>query len=135
MKSRGAYETPGGTIVFEAARSLRAITMERDTMRLCEKLMPDYADLVYTGRWFHPMRRSMDALFREATKFVTGEVKVRLYKGTATSIGAKSPHSLYSESLATFGESASFDHADSYGFVKLYGLPGAVASKVQGAGL
>lgn len=135
MKSRGAYETPGGTIIFEAARSLRAITMERDTMHLCEKLMTDYADLVYTGRWFHPMRRSMDALFREATKFVTGEVKVRLYKGTATAIGAKSPHSLYSESLATFGDSASFDHADSYGFVKLYGLPGAVASRVQGAGL
>ena len=134
MKSRGVYETPGGTIVLEAARTLRAITMERDTLRLCERLMPDYADLVYTGRWFHPTRRAMDALFAEATRFVTGEVRVRLFKGTATAVSAKSPHSLYSEDLATFGQSASFDHADSYGFVKLYGLPGAVVARVQGTG-
>ena len=132
MKSRGVYETPGGTIVLEAARTLRALTMERDTLRLCEKLMPDYADLVYTGRWFHPARVAMDALFREATQFVTGEVKVRLYKGTATALSAVSKHSLFSEDLATFGQSAKFDHADSYGFVKLYGLPGAVAARVQG---
>ncbi|MBK8100197.1 MAG: argininosuccinate synthase [Planctomycetes bacterium] len=132
MKSRGVYETPGGTIVLEAARTLRALTMERDTLRLCDKLMPDYADLVYTGRWFHPTRRALDALFAEATKFVTGDVTVRLYKGTATARSAKSPHSLFSEDLATFGQSAKFDHADSYGFVKLYGLPGAVAARVQG---
>ncbi len=134
MKSRGVYETPGGTIVLEAARTLRAITMERDTLRLCERLMPDYADLVYTGRWFHPTRRAMDALFAEATRFVTGDVRVRLFKGTATAVSAKSPFSLYSEDLATFGQSASFDHADSYGFVKLYGLPGAVVARVQGTG-
>jgi argininosuccinate synthase len=133
MKSRGVYETPGGTIVFEAARTLRALTMERDTMRLCERLMPDYADLVYTGRWFHPTRVALDALFAQATKHVTGNVRVRLWKGTATALSATSPHSLYSEDLATFGQSARFDHADSYGFVKLYGLPGAVAARVQGA--
>ncbi|MCB9886814.1 MAG: argininosuccinate synthase [Planctomycetes bacterium] len=133
MKSRGVYETPGGTIVLEAARTLRALTMERDTLRLCEKLMPDYADLVYTGRWFHPARRAMDALFAEATQFVTGAVRVRLYKGTATAVSSTSQYSLYSEDLATFGQSAAFDHADSYGFVKLYGLPGAVVAKVQGA--
>jgi argininosuccinate synthase len=134
MKSRGVYETPGGTIVMEAARTLRALTMERDTLRLCEKLMPDYADLVYTGRWFHPARRAMDALFATATAKVTGSVRVRLYKGSATALAATSPFSLFSEDLATFGHSARFDHADSYGFVKLYGLPGAVAAKVQGAG-
>jgi argininosuccinate synthase len=134
MKSRGVYETPGGTIVLEAARTLRALTMERDTLRLCEKLMPDYADLVYTGRWFHPTRRALDALFLRATEHVTGEVRVRLFKGTATALSATSEHSLYSEDLATFGQSARFDHADSYGFVKLYGLPGAVAARVQGAG-
>ncbi|MCC7064309.1 MAG: argininosuccinate synthase [Planctomycetes bacterium] len=132
MKSRGVYETPGGTIILEAARTMRALTMERDTLRLCEKLMPDYSDLVYTGRWFHPARRAMDALFADATKHVTGSVRVRLYKGTATALAATSPKSLFSEDLATFGQSASFDHADSYGFVKLYGLPGAVAAKVQG---
>jgi argininosuccinate synthase len=133
MKSRGVYETPGGTIVLEAARTLRSLCMERDTMRLCEKLMPDYADLVYTGRWFHPARRAMDALFAEATKHVTGDVRVRLYKGTATALCAESPHSLFAEDLASFGHSARFDHQDSYGFVKLYGLPGAVAARVQGA--
>jgi argininosuccinate synthase len=134
MKSRGVYETPGGTIVLEAARTLRALTMERDTMRLCERLMPDYADLVYTGRWFHPARRALDALFAAATRHVTGEVRVRLWKGTATALAATSKHSLFSEDLATFGASAQFDHADSYGFVKLYGLPGAVAARVQGTG-
>jgi argininosuccinate synthase len=131
MKSRGVYETPGGTIILEAARTLRALTMERDTMRLCEKLMPDYCDLVYTGRWFHPARTALDALFADATRHVTGEVRVRLYKGTATAISCESPFSLYSEDLATFGDSADFDQADSRGFVKLYGLPGAVAAKVQ----
>jgi argininosuccinate synthase len=132
MKSRGVYETPGGTIVLEAARTLRALTMERDTLRLCEKLVPDYADLVYTGRWFHPTRVALDALFAAATRHVTGDVRVRLWKGTATALAATSKHSLFSEDLATFGHSARFDHADSYGFVKLYGLPGAVAAKVQG---
>ena len=134
MKSRGVYETPGGTIVLEAARSLRALTMERDTMRLCERLMPDYADLVYTGRWFHPARTALDALFRTATQHVSGDVRVRLYKGTATALAATSKQSLFSEDLATFGQSVAFDHADSLGFVKLYGLPGAVAAKVQGSG-
>ena len=131
MKSRGVYETPGGTIILEAARTLRALTMERDTMRLCEKLMPDYCDLVYTGRWFHPARTALDALFADATQHVTGEVRVRLYKGTATAIACTAAKSLYSEDLATFGDSADFDQADSRGFVKLYGLPGAVAAKVQ----
>jgi argininosuccinate synthase len=134
MKSRGVYETPGGTILYEASRTLRALTMERDTLRLCEKLMPDYSDLVYTGRWFHPARRALDAMFAKATQPVTGTVRVRLYKGTATALSATSPHSLFSEDLATFGHSARFDHADSAGFVKLYGLPGAVAARVQGAG-
>ncbi len=133
MKSRGVYETPGGTIVLEAARTLRALTMERDTLRLCEKLMPDYSDLVYTGRWFHPTRVALDALFTQATRHVTGDVRVRLYKGTATALSATSQNSLFSEDLATFGHSAKFDHQDSYGFVKLYGLPGAVAAKVHGA--
>ncbi len=128
MKSRGVYETPGGTIILEALRSLRSLTLERDTFRMAEKLMPEYADLVYSGRWFHPLREAMDAFFKKTCEFVTGEVRVRLYKGTATALSISSPHSLYSEDLATFGESANFDQADSRGFVKLYGLPGAVAA-------
>ena len=132
MKSRGVYETPGGTILLEGARTLRSLTMERDTMRLCEKLMPDYADLVYTGRWFHPARVAMDALFAEATKFMTGSVRIRLFKGMATAIASDSPHSLYSEDLATFGQSMALEHDDSRGFIKLYGLPGQVVAKVHG---
>ena len=133
MKSRGVYETPGGTILLEGLRTLRALTMDRDTFRMCEKLMPDYADLVYTGRWFAPLREALDTFFAEATKTVTGSVQVKLFKGTATALGATSPYSLYSEDLATFGPSAKYDHADSKGFVRLYGLPGMVAASVRRA--
>ncbi|MCB9870875.1 MAG: argininosuccinate synthase [Planctomycetes bacterium] len=131
MKSRGVYETPGGTIVLEALRTLRSLTIERDTLRAAEKLAIDYADLVYTGRWFHPLREALDAFFSRVTAHVTGEVEVRLLKGQATAIAACSPFSLYSEDLATFGASVGVDHADSRGFVKLYGLPGMVAARVQ----
>jgi argininosuccinate synthase len=134
MKSRGVYETPGGTIIMEGLKSLRSITIERDTMRACERMMPDYTDLVYTGRWFHPLREAMDAFFKKATEHVTGDVDVKLYKGQATTVATRSPFSLYSEDLATFGDSAAFDQADSRGFVKLYGLPGMVAASVQAEG-
>ena len=134
MKSRGVYETPGGTIIMEGLKSLRSITIERDTMRACERMMPDYTDLVYTGRWFHPLRESMDAFFKKATEHVTGDVDIKLYKGQATTVATRSPFSLYSEDLATFGDSAAFDQADSRGFVKLYGLPGMVAASVQAGG-
>lgn len=130
MKSRGIYETPGGTILYEALRSLRSITIERDTMRQAEKLAIDYADLVYTGRWFHPLRVALDAFFAESAKPVTGVARVELYKGTATTIGVESDHSLYSEELATFGAGGSYAQKDSEGFVKLYGLPGKVAAMV-----
>ncbi|MEZ5964980.1 MAG: argininosuccinate synthase [Planctomycetota bacterium] len=131
MKSRGVYETPGGTIILEGLRTLRALTLERDTARLAEKLMPDYADVVYTGRWFHPLREAMDALFADVTKPVSGEVDVRLFKGQATALCARSPNSLFSEDLATFGHSQSYEHKDSLGFVKLYGLPTKVAAAAK----
>jgi argininosuccinate synthase len=131
MKSRGVYETPGGTILLEGLRTLRSLTLDRDTFRQCEKLMPEYADLVYTGRWFAPLREALDAFFLKVCETVTGEVQVRLYKGSATAISATSPWSLYSEDLATFGPSAGFDHKDSAGFVRLYGLPGMVAGSVR----
>ncbi len=133
MKSRGVYETPGGTIILEGLRTLRSLTMDRDTFRQCEKLMPEYADIVYTGRWFAPVREALDAFFTKATETVTGAVQVKLFKGSATTIASKSTFSLYSEDLATFGPSGSFDHADSAGFVKLYGLPGMVAAGVRRA--
>ena len=131
MKSRGVYETPGGTIILEALRTLRALTLDRDSMRMAERLMPEYGDLVYTGRWFQPLRESFDAFFKDLTKTVTGSVAVRLFKGQATALSARSPYSLYSEDLATFGHSAAFEHGDAKGFVKLYGLPGLVAGKVR----
>ena len=111
--------------------ALRSLSIDRDTFRQCENLMPDYADLVYTGRWFAPVREALDAFFAKAAETVTGEVRVRLFKGSATAIAATSPYSLYSEDLATFGASAGFDHKDSYGFVKLYGLPGMVSASVR----
>ncbi len=135
MKSRGVYETPGGTILVEALRTLRALTIERDTMRMAEKLMLDYADLVYTGRWFHPLRKALDEFFRQVSLHVTGDVQVRLYRGQATAVASFSPHSLYAEDLATFGESKSYEQVDSQGFIQLYGLPGMVAAKVQGSHL
>ncbi len=133
MKSRGVYETPGGTILLEGLRTLRSLTIERDTFRMAEKLMLDYTDLVYTGRWFHPMRRALDAFFEDVAKPVTGDVEIELFKGHATARAATSPNSLYSEDLATFGASAQFSHADSEGFVRLYGLPGLVASQRDGS--
>ncbi len=135
MKSRGVYETPGGTVIMEALRTLRSLCMERDTMRACEKLMPEYCDLIYTGRWFHPLRKAMDAFFKQATVHVTGEVKIKLFKGQATAVSAQSPHSLYEEDLATFGESQGISQADSKGFVRLYGLPSQVAARIQGVSL
>ena len=120
MKSRGIYETPGGTIIMEALQTLRSVTMERDTSRACEKLMPDYTDIVYTGRWFHPARTALDALFADATKDVTGEVTVRLYKGVATATSCASPRSLYSEDLATFGDSADFDQPNVFSRMTAY---------------
>ncbi|HLU38082.1 MAG TPA: argininosuccinate synthase [Planctomycetota bacterium] len=131
MKSRGVYETPGGTIVLEALRTLRALTVERDTARLAEKLMPDYADVVYTGRWFHPLREALDAFFASVAAPVTGEVEVELFKGRATARCARSPNSLFAEDLATFGHSESYAHEDSRGFVRLYGLPTKVAAAAK----
>jgi argininosuccinate synthase len=133
MKSRGVYETPGGTVLLEGLRALRSLTMDRDTLRQCEKLALEYADLVYTGRWFAPLREALDAFFSEAARSVTGTVGVKLFKGQATAVSAESPFSLYREDLATFGASAGFDHQDSYGFVRLYGLPGMVAAGVRRA--
>jgi argininosuccinate synthase len=132
MKSRGVYETPGGAILYEALRSLRALTLERDTLHFAERLAPEYAELVYNGQWYHPLRESLDAFFERAMSSSSGEVRVRLYKGTATAIGATSEHSLYSVDLATFGESQGYSQAASEGFVRLFGLPGTIAAREQG---
>jgi argininosuccinate synthase len=132
MKSRGLYETPGGTILMEGLRSLRALCVERDSADLADRLAPEWARLVYNGQWFHPKREAMDAFFDCLAQTQTGEVTVELFKGKATSLHASSPHSLYSENLASFTMGEGFQPQDSEGFVRLFGLPGTVAQAVAG---
>ena len=130
MKSRGVYETPGGTILYRALRELEMITLDFETLGTKNQLALKYADIVYAGKWFTHFRESMDAYMREATKYATGSVSVALYKGNVIITGRKSPNSLYIEDLASFGES-SYDHGDATGFIKLYGLATGVQSIVH----
>ncbi|GIV95895.1 MAG: argininosuccinate synthase [Herpetosiphonaceae bacterium] len=123
MKSHGVYETPGGTILVTAHRELEHLTLGRDLLRLKDQLALEYADLVYTGRWFTPLRDALDAFVRETQRDVTGDVRLKLYKGNVIVVGRRSPHSLYREDLATFGEEAVYNQRDAEGFIHLYGLP------------
>ncbi|MBW3533785.1 MAG: argininosuccinate synthase [Gemmatimonadetes bacterium] len=122
MKSRGVYETPGGTILRAALEDLESVTLDRRSMALKDQLAPRYADLVYEGRWWGPEREALDALVGVLMKNVTGTVRMKLYKGGAWAVARTSPRSLYREELATFGAS-SYDHRDAEGFIKLFGLP------------
>jgi argininosuccinate synthase len=130
MKSRGVYETPGGTILYRALRELEMITMDFETLGMKNQLALKYADIVYAGKWFTHFRETMDAYMKEATKYATGSVALALYKGNVIITGRKSPYSLYIEDLASFGES-SYDHGDATGFIKLYGLATGVQSIVH----
>ncbi len=130
MKSRGVYETPGGTILFRALRELEMITLDFDTLSMKNQLALKYADLVYAGKWFTHFRESMDAYMKKAAEYVTGSVRLALYKGNVITTGRKSDYSLYIEDLASFGESA-YDHADATGFINLYGLSTGVAAIVH----
>ena len=130
MKSRGVYETPGGTILFKALRELEMITLDFDTLSMKNQLALKYADNVYAGKWFTHFRESMDAYMEKAAEYITGSVSISLYKGNAIITGRKSPYSLYIEDLASFGESA-YDHADATGFINLYGLATGVGAIVH----
>ena len=130
MKSRGVYETPAGTILHRALRELEMITMDFDTLAMKNQLALKYAELVYAGKWFTHFRESMDAYMKTASQYVTGAVRVVLYKGNIIIAGRKSDYSLYIEDLASFGES-SYDHADATGFINLYGLATGVQSIVH----
>ena len=130
MKSRGVYETPAGTILHRALRELEMITMDFDTLAMKNQLALKYAELVYAGKWFTHFRESMDAYMKTASKYVTGSVRVVLYKGNIIIAGRRSSYSLYIEDLASFGES-SYDHADATGFINLYGLATGVQSIVH----
>ncbi len=122
MKSRGVYETPGGTILYEAHKALEQLCIERDTYHHKQQMAHRYAELVYNGQWFHPLREAMQAFVDEANKVVTGKVKVKLYKGRALAVSATSPKSLYDAKLASFAM-ADYDVTAARGFIDLFGLP------------
>jgi argininosuccinate synthase len=123
MKSRGMYETPGGTILLAAHRGIESITLDRGAAHLKDELMPKYAELVYYGFWFSPEREMLQAAIDKSQEFVTGRIKLRLYKGNATVIGRDSKYSLYDQDLVTFEEGAvAYDHRDAEGFIKLNAL-------------
>ena len=123
MKSRGVYETPGGTILFVAHDELERLTLDRRTLQMKEQLASKYAELVYDGNWFSTLKQALDAFVDVTQQTVSGEVKVKLYKGSCAAVAARSPYSLYDEELATFGADEIFSHKDAEGFINLFGLP------------
>jgi argininosuccinate synthase len=137
MKSRGVYETPGGTILLAAHRSIESITLDREAAHLKDSIMPRYAELLYNGFWFAPERRMLQALIDESQKSVTGTVRMKLYKGNVTCIGRESPNSLYSMKVVTFEEDqGAYDQFDAQGFIKLNALRlrlGAMAGRKGGS--
>ncbi len=123
MKSRGMYETPGGTILLAAHRGIESITLDRGAMHLKDELMPKYAELVYYGFWFAPEREMLQAAIDRSQEFVTGRVKLKLYKGGVGVVGRESKYSLYDQDLVTFEEGAvAYDHRDAAGFIRLNAL-------------
>jgi argininosuccinate synthase len=137
MKSRGVYETPGGTILLAAHRGIESITLDREAAHLKDSLMPRYAELIYNGFWFSPERRMLQALIDESQKSVSGRVRLKLYKGNVSVIGRSSPNSLYSQDVVTFEEDAgAYDQFDAQGFIKLNALRlrlGAIAGRKGGS--
>ena len=123
MKSRGVYETPGGTILMEAHEQLEELILDRETLETKKKLGSQLAQVVYEGKWFTPLREAIQAFVESTQKYVTGEVKFKLYKGNIIKAGTTSPYSLYSETLASFTTGDQYDHHDAEGFITLFGLP------------
>jgi argininosuccinate synthase len=130
MKSRGVYETPGGAILYKAHEVLETITLDKDTAHAKARLAITFAELVYNGQWYTPLREALSAFVDKTQEPVSGQVKLKLYKGNMIPAGVWSPHSLYSEELASFGES-DYDQMDSQGFINLYGLPNKVRAILQ----
>ena len=135
MKSRGVYETPGGSILLLAHRQIESLTMDREVMHLRDSLMPKYAELVYYGFWFAPEREALQALVTESQKNVTGTVRLKLYKGNIITAGRKSPLSLYNPEIATMeaDPTQAYNQDDATGFIRLNGLRLKVAAKVHQA--
>ena len=131
MKSRGVYETPGGTILYKAHADLEEICLDKATHHFKQSIALKFADLVYNGEWFTPLRESLSAFVSKTQETVTGDIKLKLYKGNIVNAGMTSPYSLYSEEYATFGEDGVYNQKDSEGFINLYGLPTVVNSKMK----
>ncbi|MBP0971598.1 MAG: argininosuccinate synthase [Oscillospiraceae bacterium] len=131
MKSRGVYETPGGTILYYAHAALETITLDKQTARVKAQLAQQYADLVYNGQWFTPLREALDAFVDSTQQTVNGTVKLKLYKGNIITAGITSPDTLYDEEVATFDEDNVYNQADSAGFINLFGLPIKVKAKLD----
>lgn len=123
MKSRGVYETPGGTLLYTAHKELEYLTLDRNTMQFKDMAAQKYAQLVYDGLWYTPLREALDAFVDSTQECVTGVVKLKLYKGMCTGVGSKSPYSLYNKDFATFGEEEVYNQKDAEGFINLFGLP------------
>ncbi len=130
MKSRGVYETPGGTILYKAHKDLEELCLDKETSHYKEQISLKFADLVYNGLWFTPLREALSEFVKKTQETVTGEIKLKLYKGNIVNAGMTSPYSLYSEEYATFGEDAVYNQNDSAGFITLYGLPTVVKAKM-----
>lgn len=130
MKSRGVYETPGGSILYKAHKDLEELCLDKETSHYKEQIALKFADIVYNGQWFTPLREALSAFVDKTQETVTGEVKLKLYKGNIVNAGMTSPYSLYSEEYATFGEDAVYNQKDSAGFINLFGLPITVQAKM-----
>ena len=133
MKSRGVYETPGGTILMEAHQQLEELILDRDTYTAKKDMGNKFADIVYEGKWFTPLREAVQAFIESTQKYVTGEVKFKLYKGNIIKMGTTSPYSLYSESIASFTTGGLYNHKDAEGFINLFGLSSKVRAMKQGS--
>jgi argininosuccinate synthase len=131
MKSRGVYETPGGTLLYAAHRELELLCLDRDTLHYKDQVALRYAELVYYGQWFHPLREALDAFVDQTQQSVTGTVRLKLYKGTVLPAGTTSPYSLYQEALSTFGEDDVYNQADAGGFINCFGLPMKVIAQMK----
>jgi argininosuccinate synthase len=134
MKSRGVYETPGGAILYAAQRELESLCLDRDTAHYKEEIALRYAELVYFGKWYHTLREALQAFITETQRTITGWVKVKLYKGNVIVIGRYSPHSLYREDFATFGQEDVYDQRDAIGFINLFGLQMKVQAMMEVSG-
>ena len=132
MKSRGIYETPGGTILLAAHRGIESITLDRGQAHLKDELMPRYAELIYNGYWFSPEREMIQAAIDASQKYVSGTVRLKLYKGNVDVVGRKSPFSLYSAAHVTFEEDTVYDQRDAQGFIKLNALRLRLAKNARG---